>query len=38
VTLSRKQLAHVFETLDQPPAMSVAAVRKLLSERSILDG
>ncbi len=38
ISLSRKQLAHVFETLDHPPATSVAAVRKLLSERSILDG
>jgi len=38
ISLSRKQLAHVFETLDHPPAKSVAAVRKLLSERSILDG
>jgi uncharacterized protein (DUF1778 family) len=38
VSLSRKQLAHIFETLDHPPAKSVAAVRKLLSERSILDG
>lgn len=38
ISLSRKQLAHIFETLDHPPATSVAAVRKLLSERSILDG
>jgi uncharacterized protein (DUF1778 family) len=38
ISLSRKQLAHIFETLDRPPATSVAAVRKLLSERSILDG
>ena len=38
ISLSRKQLAHIFETLDRPPARSVAAVRKLLSERSILDG
>ena len=38
ISLSRKQLAHLFETLDRPPAKSVAAVRKLLSERSILDG
>jgi uncharacterized protein (DUF1778 family) len=36
--LTRKQIAHIFETLDHPPAKSVAAVRKLLSERSILDG
>lgn len=36
-SLTRKQLAHIFETLDHPPAKSVAAVRKLLSEPSILD-
>jgi uncharacterized protein (DUF1778 family) len=38
VSLSRKQLAHIFETLDNPPPQNVAAVRKLLTERSILDG
>ncbi len=38
VSLSKKQIAHIFETLDHPPATSVAAVRKLLKERSILDG
>jgi uncharacterized protein (DUF1778 family) len=38
ISLSRKQLAHIFETLDHPPVKSVAAVRKLLSDRSILDG
>lgn len=38
ISLSKKQLAHIFETLDHPPAKSVAAVRKLLTERSILDG
>ena len=38
ISLSTKQLAHIFEVLDHPPAKSVAAVRKLLSERSILDG
>ena len=38
VSLTRKQLAHIFETLDNPPPTSVAAVRKLLTERSILDG
>src|SRR5579864_9048828 len=37
ISLSRKQVAHIFETLDHPPAKRVAAVRKLLSERSILD-
>ena len=38
VSLTRKQVAHIFETLDKPPPQSVAAVRKLLMERSILDG
>ena len=38
VSLTRKQLAHIFETLDNPPPASVAAVRKLLTQRSILDG
>ena len=38
ISLSRKQLAHIFEVLDHPPAKSVAAVRKLLHERTILDG
>ncbi len=38
VSLTRKQLAHIFEALDNPPPTSVAAVRKLLTERSILDG
>lgn len=38
ISLSKKQIAHIFETLDHPPATRVAAVRKLLSERSVLDG
>ena len=38
VSLSKKQIAHIFETLDHPSATSVAAVRKLLTERTILDG
>ncbi|WP_165227523.1 DUF1778 domain-containing protein [Aquisphaera insulae] len=38
VSLNRKQVAHIFATLDKPPSASVAAVRKLLTERSILDG
>lgn len=37
-SLNRKQVAHIFETLDHPPVKSVAAVRKLLSDRSVLDG
>jgi uncharacterized protein (DUF1778 family) len=38
VDLSKKQVAHIFEVLDHPPATSLAAIRKLLTERSILDG
>jgi len=38
ISLSRKQLTHLFEVLDHPPAKSVAAVRKLLREQTILDG
>jgi uncharacterized protein (DUF1778 family) len=38
ISLTRKQVAHVFEVLDHPPAQSIAAVRKLLTERSALDG
>lgn len=35
IVLTRKQVAHIFEVLDHPPARSVAAVRKLLTERSV---
>ena len=38
IELSKQQVAHIFEVLDRPPAKSIAAVRKLLTERSILDG
>jgi hypothetical protein len=38
VVLSKKQVARSLEVLNHPPAKSVAAVRKLLTERSILDG
>ena len=38
ISLSKKQVAHIFEVLDQPPAKNVEAVRKLLSDRTILDG
>lgn len=38
ISLSKKQVAHIFEMLDRPPPASVAAIRKLLTERSILDG
>jgi uncharacterized protein (DUF1778 family) len=38
IALTKKQGAHIFEVLDHPPAKSVAAIRKLLTERTILDG
>ncbi len=38
LALTKKQVASIFEVLDHPPAKSVAAIRKLLTERSILDG
>jgi uncharacterized protein (DUF1778 family) len=38
IVLSKKQVAHIFDVLDHPPPRSIAAVRKLLTERSILDG
>jgi uncharacterized protein (DUF1778 family) len=38
IALSKQQIAHIFAVLDHPPAKSVAAVRKLLTKRSILDG
>jgi uncharacterized protein (DUF1778 family) len=37
MSLTRTQLAHIFETLDDPPAQSVAAICNLLKDRSILD-
>jgi uncharacterized protein (DUF1778 family) len=37
ISLTKKQINQIFETLDHPPAKSKAAIRKLLSERSILD-
>lgn len=36
--LTKKHVAHIFDVLDNPPAKSVAAVRKLLKEPSVLDG
>ena len=38
IVLSRKQVDHIFEVLDHPPAKNVAAIRKLLTGRTILDG
>ena len=38
VSLNKKQVAQIFATLDQPPGQSVAALRKLLTQPSILDG
>jgi uncharacterized protein (DUF1778 family) len=36
--LTKDQVAYVFDVLDNPPAKSVAAVRKLLTQPSVLDG
>jgi len=38
ISLSRKQVAHIFDVLDNPPPKSLAALRKLISEPSVLDG
>jgi uncharacterized protein (DUF1778 family) len=38
VSLNKKQVAQIFATLDRPPPRSVAALRKLLTEPSMLDG
>jgi uncharacterized protein (DUF1778 family) len=38
ISLSRKQVAHIFDVLDKPPPKSLAAIRRLLSEPSVLDG
>lgn len=38
LSLGKTRLAHLFATFDHPPAKSVAAIRKLLSERSNLNG
>ena len=38
ITLSKKQVAYIFDVLDRPPATGLAAVRKLLRARTILDG
>ena len=37
VSISREQLAHILKSLDHPPANNLVAIRKLLTERSILD-
>lgn len=37
ISLNRKQVAHILAVLEHPPAKGIAAVRKLLRERSILD-
>jgi uncharacterized protein (DUF1778 family) len=37
LSLNKKQLAHIFETLDQPPPRNLKAIRTLLTERTILD-
>ena len=38
IPLSKKQVAYIFEVLDHPLAKSVAAIRKLLKEPSVIDG
>jgi uncharacterized protein (DUF1778 family) len=38
ISLSRKQVAHIFDVLDKPPRKNLAAIRRLLSEPSVLDG
>jgi uncharacterized protein (DUF1778 family) len=37
-SLSRKQVGHIFDVLDNPPSMSLVSIRKLLSEPSVFDG
>lgn len=36
--LTKRQVAHIFDVLDRPPPKSVAAIRKLLKQPSVLDG
>lgn len=36
--LTKRDVAYLFKVLDNPPAKKVAAIRKLLSEPSVLDG
>ncbi len=37
ITMSEKEIEHFFKILDNPPPSNVQAMRKLLSEPSILD-
>jgi uncharacterized protein (DUF1778 family) len=37
LTLSKRDIAHLFKVLDNPPARKVAAIRKLLFEPSVLE-
>ena len=38
LNLTKSQVAEIFATLDNPPAKSVAALRKLLVTKTVLDG
>lgn len=37
IFMSKEAIEHFFEVLDNPPPKSIKAIRKLLSEPSILD-
>jgi len=37
LVMSREEIDHFFKVLDNPPPKSIKAIRKLLSEPSILD-
>lgn len=37
ISLGKKQLVRIFETLDRLPAESAAAIRRLFSQRPVLD-
>lgn len=37
IVMSKKEIDHFFKVLDNPPPKSIKAIRKLLSEPSILD-
>ncbi len=38
LVMSQEEIDHFFKVLDNPPPKSIKAIRKLLSEPSILDG
>lgn len=37
IVMSKKEIAHFFKILDNPPPKNIQAIRKLLAEPSILD-